>query len=96
VPLRARLYSLDGDLRLAFLQASLVTTLLAHQTWLMGDAIVRTLWRLLVSRRLLLQWVPAAQAAAARLAPAISRAKRFEAWTAGWRVFAWRMGSDPR
>ena len=38
----------------------------------------------------------AAQAAAARLAPAISRAKRFEAWTAGWRVFAWRMGSDPR
>ncbi|MDP1736513.1 MAG: glucoamylase family protein [Caulobacter sp.] len=81
VPLRARLYSLDGDLRLAFLQASLVTTLLAHQTWLMGDAIVRTLWRLLVSRRLLLQWVPAAQAAAGlrfdppsfarRMAPAV-------------------------
>ena len=33
-----------------------------HQAWLMGDAIVRTLFRLFVSRRHLLEWVTAAQA----------------------------------
>ena len=36
---------------------------LAHQAWLMGDAIARTLTRLFVTRRHLLEWVPAAQAA---------------------------------
>ncbi|WP_293353973.1 glucoamylase family protein [Phenylobacterium sp.] len=82
VPLRARLHGLEVDLRLALVQAALVTTLLAHQAWLMGDAITRTLWRLLVSRRRLLEWVPAAQAAAGlrldlpsfyrRMAPAVA------------------------
>lgn len=80
VPLRARLHSLEADLRLALVQVALVATLLAHQAWLMGDAIVRTLWRL-VSRRHLLEWVPAAQAASGlrldlpsfyrRMAPAV-------------------------
>ena len=64
VPLRARLHTLEADLRLALVQAALVIALLAHQACLMGDAIVRTLWRLVVSRRHLLEWVPAAQAAA--------------------------------
>ena len=36
---------------------------LAHQAWLMGDAILRTLVRLTVTRRHLLEWVPAAHAA---------------------------------
>ena len=36
---------------------------LAHQAWLMGDAIVRTLVRLTMTRRRLLEWVPAAHAA---------------------------------
>ncbi len=36
---------------------------LAHQAWLMGDAIARTLTRLFVTSRHLLEWVPAAQAA---------------------------------
>ena len=81
VPLRARLHGLEADLRLALVQAALVTTLLAHQAWLMGDAIARTLWRLSVSRRRLLEWVPAAQATAGlrldlpsfyrRMAPAV-------------------------
>jgi hypothetical protein len=35
---------------------------LAHQAYLMSDAIVRTLYRLLISRRRLLEWVTAAQA----------------------------------
>ena len=40
----------------------LLIVLLAHQAWLMVDAIGRTLVRLLVTRRNLLQWVTAAQA----------------------------------
>ncbi|HEY4747582.1 MAG TPA: hypothetical protein VIH38_08450, partial [Steroidobacteraceae bacterium] len=40
----------------------LLIVLLAHQAWLMVDAIGRTLFRLLVTRRNLLQWVTAAQA----------------------------------
>ena len=43
-------------------QVGLTVTLLAHQAWLMTDAIVRTLFRVYVSRRNLLEWVTAAQA----------------------------------
>ena len=42
--------------------SALTVTLLAHQAWLMTDAIVRTLWRVYVTRRKLLEWVTAAQA----------------------------------
>ena len=41
-------------------------TLLPHQAWLMTDAIVRTLFRLFVSHRMLLEWITAAQAKSAR------------------------------
>jgi len=54
--------AVGGDFALALSQVALLVTLLAHQAWLMGDAIVRTLYRLLVSRRHLLEWVAAAQA----------------------------------
>jgi cyclic beta-1,2-glucan synthetase len=37
-------------------QAALAITFLPHQAWISADAIVRTLWRLLVSRRYLLEW----------------------------------------
>jgi cyclic beta-1,2-glucan synthetase len=40
-------------------QSLLSAAFLAHQAWLMGDAIGRTLFRLLVSRRQLLEWVTA-------------------------------------
>ncbi len=43
-------------------QIAMLVTLLAHQAWLMSDAIVRTLYRLFVSHRLMLEWVTAAQA----------------------------------
>src|SRR6185295_6701629 len=43
-------------------QIGLTVTFLAHQTWLLSDAILRTLGRLLVTRRHLLEWVTAAQA----------------------------------
>ena len=42
--------------------STLTVAFLADQAWLMTDAIARTLWRLGISRRHLLEWVPAAQA----------------------------------
>ena len=55
------LRALGGDFRFAATLAVLNITFLADQAWLMGDAIARTLWRLFVSRRHLLEWTPAAQ-----------------------------------
>jgi cyclic beta-1,2-glucan synthetase len=49
------------DLLVSVLQVLLLVTLVAHQAWLMTDAIVRTLTRLFVRRRRLLEWVTAAQ-----------------------------------
>jgi cyclic beta-1,2-glucan synthetase len=49
------------DLRLALTQSALLIVFLAHQAWLMLDAVARTLVRLLVTRRHLLEWTPAAQ-----------------------------------
>ncbi len=66
VAISGRLRELGGDLRLAATLSALNITFLADQAWLMGDAIVRTLWRLFVSRRHLLEWTPAAQSAAAK------------------------------
>ncbi|HSN72520.1 MAG TPA: glucoamylase family protein, partial [Steroidobacteraceae bacterium] len=61
ITLRSRIRTLGQALRLAILQVVLITAFLAHQAWLMTDAIGRTLFRLLVSRRNLLEWVTAAQ-----------------------------------
>jgi len=59
---RSHLRALAKDAALAAAQFALLICLLAHQAWLMVDAIGRTLIRLLVTRRNLLQWVTAAQA----------------------------------
>jgi len=59
---RSHLCALAADLRLALSLTALLVVFLAHQAWLMADAISRTLFRLLVSRRHLLDWVSAAQA----------------------------------
>ncbi len=59
---RSYLRALAADLRLALSVTALLVVFLAHQAWLMADAIARTLYRLLVSRRRLLEWVTAAQA----------------------------------
>src|SRR5256886_14951750 len=58
----SHLRALGKDAALAASQFALLIVLLAHQAWLMVDAIGRTLVRLLVTRRNLLQWVTAAQA----------------------------------
>ncbi|MDB6082268.1 MAG: glycosyltransferase 36 associated family protein, partial [Gammaproteobacteria bacterium] len=59
---RSHLRALRKDVWLAATQVTLLVTFLAHQTTLMIDAIGRTLFRLLISQRNLLQWVTAAQA----------------------------------
>jgi cyclic beta-1,2-glucan synthetase len=66
VTIASHLRALVGDLQLALSLSGLILAFLAHQAWLMGDAIIRTLYRLFISHRNLLEWVPAAQAGAGR------------------------------
>ena len=62
---RSHLRGLSADFWLAFWQVGLTIAFLAYQAWLMSDAILRTLVRMFVTRRNLLEWVTAAQAKAA-------------------------------
>ena len=50
------------DARQSTIQVGLSVIFLAHEAYVMMDAIVRTLWRMVVSRRHLLEWVTAQQA----------------------------------
>ena len=59
---RSHLGAVGADLTLALSQIGFLIAFLAHQAWLMTDAIVRTLYRLFVRRRGLLEWLTAAQA----------------------------------
>ncbi|HSQ00488.1 MAG TPA: glycosyl transferase, partial [Candidatus Dormibacteraeota bacterium] len=59
---RSHVQAVAADLALGLSQIGFQLTLLAHQAWLMTDAIVRTLFRLFVRRRHMLEWVTAAQA----------------------------------
>jgi len=63
VTLRCYLTGLANGLRHAISLSGLVVVFLAHQAVLMGDAIGRTVIRVYWTRRHLLQWVTAAQAA---------------------------------
>ncbi|MES1972917.1 MAG: glucoamylase family protein [Pseudomonadota bacterium] len=58
----AQLRTIASDLAVALPKLLLNIALLAHQAWLMADAVTRTMVRLFVTRRNLLQWTPAAQA----------------------------------
>ena len=57
---QSHLRAIGSDFWLAFCQTSLALTFLAYQAWSMADAIVRTLFRLFISHRHLLEWVTAA------------------------------------
>ncbi|UCG86170.1 MAG: glycosyl transferase [Gemmatimonadota bacterium] len=59
---RSHMRAVRNDAVVAATQSLLAVTVLAHQAWLMTDALIRTLWRLFVSKRNLLEWVAAAQA----------------------------------
>ena len=60
---RLHFAAVASDLAIALTQTGFVITTLAHQAALMLDAIVRTLWRLGVTRKRLLEWTTADQAA---------------------------------
>jgi cyclic beta-1,2-glucan synthetase len=66
ITIASHLRALGGDFRLALILSGLNVVFLAHQAWLMGDAIIRTLWRLFVIHRHLLEWTTAAQASIGR------------------------------
>ena len=59
---RSHLRAVADDIFVALSQTLLAITMLAYQAWLMADAVVRTLGRLYLTKRSLLEWVPAAQA----------------------------------
>ena len=61
ITLRSHFSALATDVLDALAQSALLVVFLAHQAWLMLDAIVRTLYRLFVSHRHLLDWTTAAQ-----------------------------------
>ena len=61
---RSHLRAVGADIALAVAHVGLGITFLAHQAWLMVDAILRTLVRLYATRRNLLEWRTAAQAKA--------------------------------
>jgi len=62
IALRSHVRGSITDLKLAATQLALTVTFLAYQTWLMADAILRTLGRLAITQTQLLEWVTAAQA----------------------------------
>jgi cyclic beta-1,2-glucan synthetase len=62
---RSHLRAVGHDIQVALSQTLLTITMLAHQAWLMADAIIRTLVRLYITKRNLLEWVTAAQASQA-------------------------------
>ncbi|MEI8396759.1 MAG: glucoamylase family protein [Rhodospirillaceae bacterium] len=59
---RIHFQAVGTECMLALSQTLLLITFLADHAWVMSDAILRTLFRLIVSRRNLLEWVTAAQA----------------------------------
>ncbi|MBA3516988.1 MAG: glycosyl transferase, partial [Rhizobiales bacterium] len=61
IRLRSHFGALAADLRLACWQSALTVTFLPDQALRMGDALIRTLHRLFVTRRNLLEWTTAAQ-----------------------------------
>ena len=61
---RSHVRAVGRDLVLAGSQTALTITMLAHQAWLMADAMLRSLIRVYVTHRNLLEWVTAAQAKA--------------------------------
>ena len=64
VPIRAHWLTIAGDVRAAFGHFALQLVTVADQAVRMADAIVRTLIRLFVTRRHLLEWTTAASASA--------------------------------
>ncbi len=61
IPWTSHFWSVLGDFRTNTAQIALSFVFLPHQAWLMCDAIVRALYRQLISRKHLLEWVSQAE-----------------------------------
>ena len=61
ITLSSHMRTLLQDLVRSLFQMGLTVVFVAHQAWSMTDAIIRTIFRLAVSGRNLLQWISAAQ-----------------------------------
>jgi cyclic beta-1,2-glucan synthetase len=62
VPWTSHLLNIWGDARRNTYQVGLTIAFLPHQAYLMADAVIRTLWRMLITEKRRLEWVTAAQA----------------------------------
>lgn len=62
IPWTSHFWSVWGDVRTNTAQVVLSVLLLPHQAYLMTDAILRTIYRKVISRKKLLEWVTAADA----------------------------------
>src|SRR6185295_16506342 len=62
IPWTSHFWSVWGDFRTNTAQLALSFVFLPHQAWMMCDAIVRAIYRQLISRKHLLEWVSAAEA----------------------------------
>ncbi len=59
---RSHFIGIGSDITLALTQAGFLITFLAHQAWLNADAIFRTVFRVFIHKRRMLEWTTAAQA----------------------------------
>jgi cyclic beta-1,2-glucan synthetase len=57
---RSHVRAVARDFNFAAWQVLFALTMMAHQAWLMTDAVLRTLVRVVITRRRMLQWVPTA------------------------------------
>ncbi|MEZ5780925.1 MAG: glucoamylase family protein [Rhizobiaceae bacterium] len=62
VTLHGHFISVGRDIAFGSAMVAMRIVLMAHSAWMMGDAILRTLYRVLVSRKNLLEWRTASQA----------------------------------
>ncbi|HZB46894.1 MAG TPA: hypothetical protein VE360_16675, partial [Pyrinomonadaceae bacterium] len=62
IPWSSHFWSVMGDVRMNTKQTLLTVVFLAHLAYLMCDAVARTFYRKLVSKKRLLEWMTAAQA----------------------------------
>ncbi len=76
VTVRSHFAALGNDVQIALAQIALTLVLLADIAANMVDAIVRTIWRLAVSRRHLLEWVTAAHSGDAAMPSVVGQYRR--------------------
>ncbi|MHB1224195.1 MAG: GH36-type glycosyl hydrolase domain-containing protein [Gemmatimonadaceae bacterium] len=86
---RAYYEAVGHDAAVGMQQIALALAFLPHQAWVSADAITRTMWRLMVTRRHLLEWQTASQAEQAVKADDVGVVSADGAAATFWRNPAW-------